>query len=82
MCLCTFTDNGYSGEQIEISGVFLPAEEGKPNLPTSSRFVAIPNGSTVNYSINSSQFQTINNVDLIAAAPIKAGNDDTPSTYE
>ncbi len=82
MRLCTFTDNGYSGEQIEISGVFLPAEEGKPNLPTSSRFVAIPNGSTVNYSINSSQFQTINNVDLIAAAPIKAGNDDTPSTYE
>ena len=82
MALEAVTDNGYSGEQIEISGIFLPADEGKPNLPTNSRFIAIPNGATVNYSINSSQFQIINNVDLMAAAPIKAGGDDTPATYE
>lgn len=82
MAIKAVTDNGYSGEQIVISGIFLPADEGKPNLPTNSRFIAIPNGATVDYNINSSQFQIINNVDLMAAAPIKAGVDDTPATYE
>ena len=82
MSLKPFIDNGYLGEQIEISGVFLPADEGKPNLPTNSRFIAIPNGATVNMNINNSQFQTITNVDLMAAAPIRARNDDTPATYE
>ena len=82
LTLNRIVDNGYSGEQIELSGIFLPADQGKPNLPTNSCFVAIPHGSTVNYNVNNSQVQIINNVDLMAASPIYADTDDTMATYE
>ena len=82
LTLNSIVDNGYFGEQIELSGIFLPADQGKPDLPTNSCFVAIPHGSTISHNIISSQIQIINNVDLMAASPIYADTDDTMATYE
>lgn len=82
LTLNSIVDNGYFGEQIELSGIFLPADQGKPDLPTNSCFVAIPHGSTISHNIISSQIQIINNVDLMAVSPIYADTDDTMATYE
>ncbi len=83
MSLETVTDNGYTGEHIQISaGIVLPADAGKPDMPAQSRFIAIPNGATVRYTIKNSSKQTIKNVDLMAAAPLRLDSDNTPATYE
>lgn len=83
MSLVSVSDNGYSGEQIEAgSGIFLPANAGEPNLPASSRFVAIPTGATVHYNIDYQSMQTIRSVDLMAAAPLPFDTDDALNTYD
>ena len=83
MDLVSVTDNGYSGEEI-IAGmdIFLPADEGTPNLPATSRFVAIPNGASASVQMGYRSMTTIHNVDIMPAAPLKFDTDDTPNTYE
>ncbi len=44
MAIDDFSDNGYSGKNIELGGIYLPANAGEPNLPASSRLIAKPNG--------------------------------------
>lgn len=76
-----FTDNGYSGNVIELNGIYLPADAGAPNLPANSRFVAIPNGSKAVLNIIHAKKESIQNVDLMPAAAIPLGNDDNPAEY-
>lgn len=75
------TDNGYTGDIIEMNGLYLPADAGVPNLPANSRFVAIPNGSNAVLNIISVKKQSIQNVDLLPAAAIPLSNDDRPAEY-
>ena len=83
MSLVSVSDNGYSGEQIEAgSGIFIPANAGEPNLPASSRFIAIPTGANVRYSIDYQSVQTVRSVDLMAASPLPFDIDDVQNTYE
>ncbi|MGP1447123.1 MAG: C25 family cysteine peptidase [Candidatus Limimorpha sp.] len=83
MQLVTVTDNGYTGEHIRYGkGIFLPANAGQPDIPSESRFVAIPNGATVNATLKNCKKQIIQNVDLMAAAPIPSDTDDRPATHE
>ena len=83
MSLVSVTDNGYSGEQIQAgSGIFLPANPGEPNLPATSRFIAIPTGAAVHYTIDYQSMQTIRSVDLMAASPLPFDTDDAINTYE
>ncbi len=77
------TDNGYNGDIVEGgTGVTLPANAGEPNLPAFSCFVAIPNGATAQIEMGSRSMTTVQNVDLLPAAPIKFDTDDSPNTYE
>ncbi len=81
--LINVTDNGYTGDVIQGgSGICLPANEGEPNIPSLSRFVAVPNGATAHIEMGYRSMTTIQNVDLMAAAPIKFDTDDSPDTYE
>jgi hypothetical protein len=83
MRLVAISDNGYTGEAIEGgTGLSLPANAGEPNLPSFSRFVAVPNGATAHIEMGYRSMTTIRNVDLMAAAPLKFDTDDTPDTYE
>ena len=83
LSLLNVTDNGYTGDVIQgITGINLPANEGEPNLPSFSRFVAIPNGASTHIEMGYRSMTTIQNVDLMAAAPIKFDTDDSPNTYE
>ncbi len=81
--ILNITDNGYTGDVIEGgTGICLPANAGEPNLPAFSRFVAVPNGATAHVEMGYRSMTTIENVDLLPAAPIKFDTDDSPNTYE
>ena len=83
LSLINVTDNGYTGDVIQGgSGICLPVNEGEPNIPSLSRFVAVPNGATAHIEMGYRSMTTIQNVDLMAAAPIKFDTDDSPDTYE
>jgi|GEM_PF-343605 len=67
----SFLDQPVDGEQMKtvvLPDVFLPNEEGAPNLPAYSRYIMIPDGAQVNLKINSSRTEVMKNV-LIAPAP-------------
>lgn len=81
MAVSTVEENGFSGQVIELQGIYLPADAGTPNLPTLSRFVALPDGASASLNILSVQKQVIPNVDLMAAPAIPLGNDDNPLSY-
>ena len=79
----SITDNGYTGDVVEGgTGITLPANPGEPNLPAFSRFVAVPNGATAHIEMGYRSMTTVENVDLLPAAPIKFDTDDSPNTYE
>jgi hypothetical protein len=81
MIIDEFESNGFSGQVIELNGINLPADAGAPNLPASSRFVAIPNGAKASLKINSLRKQVLQNIDLLPAAEIPLGDDDSPLQY-
>ena len=70
------------GQTITLSGVYLSNEAGAPDLPSSSTFVAIPNGATATLKMVSSKTKVISNVDLIPAAVPQLDNDDSPAVYQ
>ena len=81
--ILNITDNGYTGDIVQGgTGIILPANAGDPNLPAFSQFVAIPNGATAHVEMGYRSMSTIQNVDLLPAAPIKFDTDDSPNTYE
>ena len=81
--ILNITDNGYTGDVVQGgTGIVLPANEGEPDLPAFSRFVAVPNGATAHIEMGHRSMTTIQNVDLLPAAPIKFDTDDSPNTYE
>ena len=83
LSLINITDNNYTGDVIQGgTGISLPANEGEPNLPSFSRFVAIPNGATAHVEMGYRSMTTIQNVDLLPASPLKFDTDDSPNTYE
>jgi len=81
--ILNITDNGYTGDVVQASaGICLPANAGEPDLPSFSRFVAVPNGATAHIEMGYRSVTTIANVDLLPAAPIKFDTDDSPNTHE
>ena len=70
------------GQVITLSGIYLSNEAGAPDLPSSSTFIAIPNGATASLKMVSSKTKVINNVDLIPAALPQLDNDDSPAVYQ
>ena len=83
MSIVSVSDNGYTGEAINAgTGIALPADAGKPDLPSFSQFVAVPNGATAHIEMGYRSMTTLQNVDLMAAAPLKFDTDDSPNTYD
>lgn len=76
------SDNGYSGQQLHINEITLPSDAGNPNLPTNSRYIAIPNGSTPVLEVKNFKSTVLKDMDIMAAAPILSDTDDRPATYE
>jgi PKD repeat protein len=61
--------NGQSLKKINLPGTFLFNDAGKPDLPGSGRYIAIPQGSTPHLRIIDFEVETIHGFD-IAPAPV------------
>ena len=70
------------GQIITLSGVYLSNVAGAPDLPSSSTYVAIPNGATASLKLVSSKTKVISNIDLIPAAMPQLDDDNSPAVYE
>jgi hypothetical protein len=81
--ILNITDNGYTGDILQGgTDIVLPANPGEPSLPSFSRFVAVPNGANAHIEMSYRSMTTLQNVDLLPAAPIKFDTDNSPNTYE
>ena len=58
--------------EISLSGIFIPNDEGMPNLPRISRFLAVPQGAEIRVSIKSMETETLQNINVVPALRIQA----------
>jgi hypothetical protein len=58
--------------EINLSGIFIPNDEGMPNLPTISRFVAVPKGAEVRVSVKRMETERLQNINIAPALRIQA----------
>jgi hypothetical protein len=61
---------------VELPGYFLQNDEGAPNLPGGSRYIAIPNGATAKVSILSMRTETLTGIELAPAPRIPKETED------
>ena len=71
-----FTDKGEEMSEISMAGSFIPNDEGMPNLPRISRFIAVPNGATVSVDYDLASVEVYHNVNIAPALKL------TPTTEE
>ena len=75
----------YRGEEmseISINGIVLPNTAGYPNLPTESRLLAIPQGSTATLNVVRAERQVIKNVNIAPALRIQAEVEEPDMDYK
>jgi len=80
-----FSELDYNNETVKtisLPGVFLPNDEGAPDLPGLSKYIAIPQGADAELKIISSRSEVIENVDLAPAPRIPLDTDDGPTHYK
>ena len=82
LSLRIFDINGEPMKNLLLPGVFLPNDEGAPNLPGFSRMIAIPQGAEASFKIISSRVETINNVEIAPAPRIPLESDNSPLHFE
>jgi len=78
------TDTEVDGEtlqSIQIPGVFLPNNEGAPDLPGMSRYIAIPEGASVSFNIVNYRTDIVPNMDIAPAPRIPLDTEVGPLDY-
>lgn len=70
------TINGEKVKTVELPGVFLPGNEGAPNLPGTGRYIAIPNGATASLEIVDYRTEVIQGLEIGQAPRIPKENED------
>ena len=73
--------NGAAMKSVTLPGSFLFNEEGAPDLPGYSRYIAIPQGATATLKIITMQSEIIQNVEVAPAPRIPKDNEDGPLAY-
>ncbi len=74
-----------NGEQMEkpmLQGSFLPNNEGSPDLPAISRYIAVPQGATVKVNITNSRVDQVNNINISPAPRIPLDSEKGPLDYK
>ncbi|MGC8865026.1 MAG: C25 family cysteine peptidase [Bacteroidales bacterium] len=77
-----FVVNGERMKSVLLPGVFLPNDEGAPNVAGESRYVAIPQGATPVLNIKSMQVQKFENVEVGPAPRLPLESEVGPLHYE
>jgi hypothetical protein len=62
--------DGEAMKAVTVPGIFLPNDAGKPDLAGTGRYIAVPNGATVKYTITSSRKEVIKDVNVAPAMVI------------
>ncbi|MBN2018090.1 MAG: T9SS type A sorting domain-containing protein [Candidatus Cloacimonetes bacterium] len=78
------TDTEVDGETLQtihIPGVFLPNNEGAPDLPGMSRYIAIPEGASVTFEIVDYRTEVVPSMDIAPAPRIPLDTEDGPLDY-
>ena len=78
------TSLNYRGEamhEISLSGIFIPNDEGMPNLPRISRFVAVPKGAEIRVSVKKINTETLQNINIAPALRIQAIPEEPVTDY-
>ncbi|MFZ4547290.1 MAG: C25 family cysteine peptidase [Bacteroidales bacterium] len=73
--------NGESMQEISLDGIFLPNGEGAPNLPTLSKYVAIPQGATASVEIVKKRVEIFQNIEMAPAPRIPLESERGPLQY-
>jgi peptidase C25-like protein/flagellar hook capping protein FlgD/ASPM-SPD-2-Hydin domain-containing protein len=73
--------DGEHAKSINLPGVFLPNNEGAPDLPGMGRYIALPQGATASVSIVSSRTETFSNINIAPAFRIPLDTDNGPLDY-
>ena len=73
--------DGIEGKTIILEGIFLPNRAGMPNLPTVSRYVAIPHGASVNVNVRKQVTEILTDIDLMPAPELPLDDSKTPMRY-
>lgn len=68
--------DGAKGQEIILEGCFAPNAEGLPNLPFVNQFIAVPRGAKVSIEVKEKACQTLQNIELLPAAPLLMNNED------
>jgi len=66
---------------INLPGVFLPNDEGMPNLPGSSRYIAVPQNARVELQIADYRIERYSNINIASAPRIPLDTEDGPLEY-
>ena len=69
-------------KSIHVPGIFLPNDEGCPDLPGTGKYIAIPQGSEVSIKIIASNTETFSNYNIAPAPRIPLDTDQNPLVYE
>ncbi len=81
----TLSDLDLDGEQLKtigVPGIFLPNDEGAPNLAGTGRFIAIPQGAIASLKVTASRTETLKDVSIAPAPRIPLDTDTGPIKYE
>lgn len=77
-----FTLKGEAMKDIVMPEAFIPADEGHPNLPSVSRFIAVPQGARAVLKIKSSRTEKFSAMKIAPAPRLPLDNDPSPLFYE
>ncbi|HPR56948.1 MAG TPA: C25 family cysteine peptidase [Bacteroidales bacterium] len=73
--------DGVPMKDISMPQVFLPNDEGMPNLPGFSRTIAIPEGATAKINVKSYRTETLKDIAIAPAPRIPLDTEDGPLEY-
>jgi len=73
--------NGEMLSVLQVPGIFLPNDEGAPNLPGTGRFIALPQGARATYQIVSFRTERYENIEIAPAPRIPLETEEGPLDY-
>jgi hypothetical protein len=73
--------DGVMMKTFGIPGIFLPNNQGAPNLAGTGRYIAIPQGAIAKATIIDARTEIYENIDVAPSPNIPLGNDDSPLSY-
>ncbi len=73
--------DGLLMKSFGVPGMFLPNDEGAPNLTGAGRYIAVPQGAAVQVTILDARTEIYHNVEVAPAPNIPFENDDSPVSY-